>query len=303
MSVSDRGNELIQKYLESLASDTELAELEQLLTTSPEAAAAFAEAARLHAGLSRYFQRQYKIDQVAALLDAGESEPVSTVGSPASEPGQSGPPAGPAGGPAPGRSTFVPTYQHRAEVLRRRRNVAVRVSKFVAALLLIAVGVGVWLSAKSGAAPLRLVSGRVRIAGQDVTSIPVSLEFEVTGREHAVIELPGGARMTLAPASRAIIRRSADRAIVVLNTGGGDFTVDAGQPAVRIETEIGTVTATNGRFSIDLVTVAAGAASTTMPQLLPNLVVAVAEGSIAFERAGWTTVLSAGERRVFTNAT
>src|SRR5690349_6981533 len=70
MSTSDRNHELIQKYLDALASPAELAELEGLLAADPEVANAFAEAARLHAGLQDYFQKQYKMDQVASLLNA-----------------------------------------------------------------------------------------------------------------------------------------------------------------------------------------------------------------------------------------
>ncbi len=73
MSLSERSQELIQKYLEALASEAEIAELEGLLATDPEFAAAFAAAARLEAGLHSYFRQQYKIDQVAALLNAPES--------------------------------------------------------------------------------------------------------------------------------------------------------------------------------------------------------------------------------------
>src|SRR4029077_14650623 len=66
MPLSDRSLELIQKYLEALASASELAELEGLLAADPEVANAFAEAARLEAGLHDYFGKQYKIQQVAA---------------------------------------------------------------------------------------------------------------------------------------------------------------------------------------------------------------------------------------------
>jgi len=49
----ERSNELIQKYFDALASAAELEELEELLKSSPEVAAAFTDAARLEAGLYR----------------------------------------------------------------------------------------------------------------------------------------------------------------------------------------------------------------------------------------------------------
>ena len=73
MSLPERTQELIQKYLDLAASELELAELEQLLASDSEIAHAFAEMARLHANLQSHFRKQYKIDQVAALLDASDA--------------------------------------------------------------------------------------------------------------------------------------------------------------------------------------------------------------------------------------
>ena len=71
MPASDRVRELIQKSLEAIASDSELAELDRLLATEPKVADALAAAARLHASLTRHFGKQQKLDQVARLLDHG----------------------------------------------------------------------------------------------------------------------------------------------------------------------------------------------------------------------------------------
>ena len=298
----DRGDELIQKYFEGLASDSELAELERLLTTSPAVASAFAETARLHAGLQRHFQRQYKIDQVASLLQAAESESPATNRPPSPEPVRSARPEGPAGGTPPARSTFVPVYTHRAETSRRRRLAAIRVSKVIAALLLVAVGVAVWISERTHSAPLRLISGRVSVAGREVAAIPVSLIFKVVGHDQAVIELPGGALVKLAPATRATIHRRADRAVLELKTGGGDFVVQPDQPAIRIETEVGVVTTASGQFSLDLMTAPVSPISPSISMPLPSLAVVVAEGSVTVEQRGRPTILSRGEQRVFSNA-
>jgi hypothetical protein len=293
---------LIQKYFEALASAAELAELEELLKSNPEVAAAFADAARLDAGLSRYFQRQYKIDQVSALLQEAESEPSSTVGPAQPGPAESRPSAGPSGGPAPGRSTFVPVYLHQAETLRRRRSAMLRTAKRIAVLLLVVTGVTMWLFRTHGTGPARLVSGQVQVAGREVAAIPLDQIFEVTGPEQAVIDLPGGGQMKLTQATRAIIERRPDRTVVILKSGGGQFNVSPGQLPARIETEIGAATVASGRFSIDLMTVRAIPASTTTAVPLPNLTIAVAEGSVTFEQSGKVTVLSRGDAQVFFKA-
>src|SRR5579863_3508885 len=93
MSSSDRSRELIHKYLEDLAARSEIVELEVLLSTDPEVAGAFAEAARLDGLLKGHFRKQHKMDQVAALLHAADASPVTGNGAPetitsgASQPG------------------------------------------------------------------------------------------------------------------------------------------------------------------------------------------------------------------------
>src|SRR5258708_10301640 len=77
MSSSDRSRELIHKYLEDLVSRSEIVELEVMLSTDPEVAGAFAEAARLDGMLKGHFRKQHKIDQVAALLHAAEASPTT----------------------------------------------------------------------------------------------------------------------------------------------------------------------------------------------------------------------------------
>jgi len=298
MSIPERSQELIQKYLDLAASETELAELEQLLIADAEVAQAFAEAARLHASLDGYFRKQYKIDQVASLLDAPDA--------PAPPAGQANGTAGPqahADVPAeqqsPRRSTFTPRYKG---LTRPRPGAIVRNWKSVAAAALVLVmGISVWVAKNAGGNGPRLVAGRVTVAGRDVNRIPDNASFEVVGREPAVIELPGGARIEFAAATRCAIGRDKDLFVLKLESGGGDFHVEPGQPSFRVETRLGEVTTSGGRFSLDLITKLPDQVSPTATESiqLPRLVVIVALGSATVRQAGISTTLSAGEERVF----
>jgi ferric-dicitrate binding protein FerR (iron transport regulator) len=290
MSALERGHELIQKHFEALASEAELAELERLLATDDEVANAFAEAARVHAGLQSHFRKQYKIDQVGALLDA-----VDRPGAPDAVPLRRG-------------STFVPRYAGR--LASRRSGIGgslatfARAGKWTAAMIvLVATIAGLWSLRPAYVEPIRLVSGRVAVGGRDVAVIPDGVEFEVQGAGSAAIALPGGARITLSNATRAAIRRDAGRTVVHLVWGGGDFEVSAGQTALRVETVLGATTSTEARFSLDLVTTPSDRLSSTEPLTPPRLTVTVAQGSVVVEYAGASTTLSAGEQRVFSNAT
>src|SRR5262245_50507196 len=118
--VSDHTHDLIQKYLDGLASEAELIELEGLLAGDPEIADAFADAARLHANLQEHFQQQYKIDQVAALLESPEAAPSPATGQAEGrviDPSWTG--EGPA--PMPAGSAYFPIMS-RLEKARRSRN-------------------------------------------------------------------------------------------------------------------------------------------------------------------------------------
>ena len=306
MPIPERSHELIQKYLEALASESELSELEQLLATDPEVAHGFAEMARLHVNLQDYFRNQYKMDQVAALLNAPEptSPPLPTLtvdepdGKPvAARPGTSVEP------PSPLRSTFTPRYarplkSRRAEVaghlaaLRKWKRIAL-------ALLLVVTGAALWSARNTGEGRPRLISGHMVVAGRDVTEIPENVLFEVTGHDAVVIELPGGARIELVAATRAAIGRDKDQFVVQLASGGGEFGVQPDQPSYRVETVLGVVTTDGGRFSLDLVTTLPEHVSPTASFQLPRLLVVVAQGSVTIKHAGVSTTLSAGEEHIF----
>jgi ferric-dicitrate binding protein FerR (iron transport regulator) len=305
MPASEHIHELIQKYLDALASEAELAELEQLLATDPEVAHEFAEMARLHANLQDYFRKQYKMDQVAALLNAPEPSQSAPVGKSNGESGKSNEPSSPL------RSTFTPRYtgpvkSRRGEFARHFDAVVRQWKPFAVAVLILVMGVAFWSARNSGGEQPRLISGRVAVAGRNVTQLADNAQFEVMGHEAAVIELPGGARIELVAATRATIRREANQFVVKLASGGGDFRVQPDQPSLRVETVLGVVTTvvtTNeGQFSLDLVTTLPKQVSSTMPIQVPRLAVVVVQGTVTVERAGISTTLSAGQEHIFLNS-
>jgi hypothetical protein len=304
MPIPDRSQELIQKYLDALASESELVELEQLLATDPEVAHAFAEMARLHANLQDYFRKQYKMDQVAALLNAPDPSQSTTGGQPSGEPVSPAKPGNSIEPPSPLRSTFTPRYagplkSRRGEFARQLNTVVGKWKQIAVAVLILVMGAAIWSARNPGGERPRLISGRLAVAGRDITQIPENGLFDVVGQEAAVIELPRGARIELVAATRAAIRRQADQFVVELSSGGGDFRVQPDQPSLVVETELGVVTANAGQFSLDLVRTLPKHISSTVSIQLPRLVVVVAQGSVTVEHTGISTTLSAGQEHIF----
>ncbi len=310
MPLSVRSHELIQKYIEGLASETELAELEGLLANDPEFAVAFAEAARLEANLKAFFQKQYKIDQVAALLNAPEPAPPPTGEQPAAKSGDASPASMPTESSLPKGSLFVlqilgsracrewVAHEMAADPMPSRS-----CWKWIAAaVLLLASGIAFWSSRSPEDQRLRLLSGRVTVAGREVAALSENVLFEVVGPERAVIQLPGGARIEFTRSTRALIRRDVNQSVVRLDSGGGEFRALPHQTGFRVETLLGVVTKADGRFTLDLVTTLPEQFSPTEVIPLPRLTIVVAQGTVIFEHAGTTTTLSAGEERVFINA-
>jgi hypothetical protein len=304
MPSSDRSRELIHKYFEDLASPSEVVELEVLLSTDPEVAGAFAEAARLDGMLKCHFRKQQKIDQVAALLQA--CEPRSQSGSGLADPTIAAAvgPGAPCEPPRLTGSTFVrrysePTRPRRSPIARSLAAAARRWRWIAASLLLATAAASVWFLSSAGEDSYRLISGRVTVAGRDVVDVPESAVFEVSGKDGVVIQFARGTRIELTPATRAALRRADGGFIMQLNSGGGEFMVPRDQRSFRIETDLGIVTGADCRFSLEIVTGLPGPAATTQRIPMPRLVVVVARGSVTVERAGVSTTLSAGEQQAF----
>ncbi len=261
MSSSDRSRELIHKYLEDLVSRSEIVELEVMLSTDPEVAGAFAEAARLDGMLKGHFRKQHKIDQVAALLHAAEASPTTGDRLPEATRTGAGQPGALAETPRLTGTTFV---RRLSEPTRPRRSP-------------IAVTVG----------------------GREAERVPAGFPFEVAGKDGAVLQGPRGIRLELTPATRAFLRQASDGIVIRLNSGGADITVPRGRAGLRIETELGIVTGADCRFSLELGMTLPAPATATQKIQAPVLIVVVARGSVIVERDGVSTTLSAGERQAF----
>ena len=283
---SDCGRELIQRYLEGRLSEADLAELEALLVANAGLADEFAEAARLHASLEIHFRQQYQMAQMAAVLEA--VEPLSEQAAPS--------------------STFVPQFGGSrsavsievAEVPATAPVRQIQRWKWVAAVvLLLAVGMSFWAARGPSAARYRLVSGRVVVEGREVAEIPGDVGFEVVGPGGAVVGLPGGARVELAAGTVASLRCDPGQLVLQLVSGGGDFVVPGGSSELRVETVLGVVASTGGRFQLDLVTSPAADLFPSAALRVPRLTVAVTQGTVTVEQAGIMALLAAGERRVF----
>jgi hypothetical protein len=292
MPNSDRDQELIQKFLDAQASDADIAELEKRLVADPEFAAAFASAARLNASLERHFRKQYKIAQVATLLQSPEHNPAAPVS---------------AFVPAPAR--LIKSRLERVASARqftRPRGNPWRRGALAAALLLLAIGGAYWSMHRPESDRFRLLSGQVAVAGREVAAVSEEVLFEVAGPGAAVFGLPGNGRLELASKSQTLFRRDSDRIIVQVASGGGEFDLSAVRAHVRVETSLGTITTAGSRFSLAVVTAppadfSPAEFSSTAFQSFPRLTVAVAEGSVLVEYHGVSTIVRAGETRVFPN--
>ncbi len=303
MAASDRAHELIQKYLDSQATVDEQAELEGLLAGDPEVATAFAEAARLEAGLQDYFKKQYKIDEVAALLEAPAAPVAPVTGQPEGRVIEPARPGAPAEAALPAGSAFVPIFA-RLEKARRSRHATrparpLRRWKSVAALaFVVMLGVTLWSLRSPEVKQARLISGRIAVSDRDVPRILENQTFEVAGKEPAMIELPGGTRIKLTKATRAAIRREDGRFLVHLESGRGEFHVSQEQPPLHVETELGVIAAAaDSEFKLELITELPIAP--TAPVVVPRLIVTVAQGSVTVMHGGTSRVVLAGEERVF----
>jgi hypothetical protein len=304
MSSSDRSRELIHKYLEDLASRSEIVELEALLSADPEVAGAFAEAALLDGMLKGHFRKQHKIDQVAALLHAAEASPATADSASEETTAGAGQPGALAEPPRLTGSTFVrrfsePTRPRRSPIARSLVVAARRWRWIAASLLMVTAAVSVWVLRNSGEESFRLVSGRVAVAGREVERVPADVPFEVAGKDSAVLRDARGIHIELTPATRATLRQASDGLVMQLSSGGGEFTVPHGQPGLRIETELGIVTGADCRFSLELGTTRPAPTAATQRLQGPRLIVVVAHGSVTVKREGVSTTLSAGEQQAF----
>jgi hypothetical protein len=300
MPASHRDQELIQKYFDARASDAEMVELEKRLAADPEFAAMFADAARLNAGLEQHFRKQYKIAEVATLLESPEQSPANATSASRSR----------------AASAFVPAP---AKLIAERLARSASARQFArprgnpwwrritaAALLLLAIGGVYWLLQRPGSNEFRLLSGHVAMSGQEVATVSENALFAVAEFGPATFRLPGGGQLKLAAGSAAHFRRHSDRIIVQVVSGGGEFDLSQSRATVHVETVLGTISGAGSRFSVDVASASPREFSSTavvsVPnRALPNLTVSVVEGSVTVESHGVVTIVRAGETRMFPN--
>lgn len=306
MPVSDRSRELIQKYFDGLAAGADVEELERLLTADSDVAVAFAEAARLDAGLHDYFRKQYRINQVAALLDATKSTVDLESKTVAEESPASSAHAETSSTSASSESAYIPIDRR---LIKRRRSRSwshpsvsiVRWTSIAAASLLLLV-TGIWLFRNSLGERPRMITGHVLVAGQEVSSLPESTWFDV-GRNGVEIAFPGGVFMKLSGSTRATIRRESGEFKLQIASGGGQFEIPRRQFAFEVDTVLGAISTSQGRFSLELLTAVPGQISPPEQVRLPRLAVTVADGSVSVRQAGWVTTLGIGEQQFFFSPT
>lgn len=255
----NRTHELIQKYLDDCASVAELAELGRLLAASPDAADALAYVSRMEAALTAHFPEEGAILPIPAL---GGSHPVAS---------------------RRGAWGWAP------------------LAGLAAAVLLLAVGAALVSRPRHGeAAPHDVVSGRILVNGVEADLIPAGSQIEVAGEEAAVIRLADGARAELAPATKAVLSGRAGTAwqVLELSRGGGRFQLEQGGRQFRVHTPVGTLTARDTEFSIEL-RPADEQGVESMSDMALLLTVAVLTGQVEVQSKGQNFVLAPGESWVF----
>jgi hypothetical protein len=267
----DAARQLVERYLDQLASPEEFEELLRLLPTRPDLADALAAATRAEVLLENQLRESRTASTVTNALPAAPRATLASMGRAASVPPL----------PPPRRRAW---------------------KWCAAALLLLAVGaaLGYHLGRRehSGA----VVSGRVLVNGVETARVPHGSHLEVMGEHSAVIRLPGGAHAELAPASSATLRGRAAGApsVVELARGRATFRLEGTGRAVRVETPVGSVSAHDAAFTValQLIEVEEGAEPMIRRAALA-LVVTALLGHVEVSHKGRHVVVSAGEKRTF----
>lgn len=270
MAPPSRDMQLIGKYLDGHPAPEELADLQRRLREAPEAAEAFAAAARVDAWLAGHFREEKGARDVAAVFRQVE-----------------------AGRPAASRQPGAAPRWRSSKVLA------------AAAVVVLACGAGLWLYL--GGLPAtshQVLAGRVMTGGAEATVIPQGARIRVADSAPAVIRLTDGSRATLEASSVAVLhgRAAGRRQLVELDAGGGTFQVAKAKGDFEVKTPLGRVTALGTEFSVRLAAAANGHEKEGEHPRAGRraLAVAVLSGAVQVEFAGQTHTLQAGDSRVFT---
>ncbi|MCS6852574.1 MAG: FecR domain-containing protein [Gemmataceae bacterium] len=253
--------QLIDLYLDDLASEADCLELGRRLRDDPAAAELFARMTRAEAMLGELLR-----EQAVPLLQPGTDI-----------------------GLAPGRQ------------LPRRGGVRQRSLLAAGLLLLLLSSLALWL-------PIGLAGGSEVVAGQVLVNgaarrwIPQGARVEVADGDAAIIRLPGGSRLELAPRSQLVWHGSggADRPRLSLVRGGGCFSVGPQSPPLLIDTPIGSVAAHDSDVAVELWSPPEHEGGPTMnPQTTLAIAVAVLLGQVEVQHQGQRYLLGFGQSHVF----
>jgi ferric-dicitrate binding protein FerR (iron transport regulator) len=259
------GRQLLHRYLDEIASSADLEQLGTLLVQQPELADELAEASRTEAVLEYHFRERHILNAVAAELASAE-------------------PAEPA---KPRRVIAFPG--------RRWKWCA-------AALVLLTTGVLIGFQVgRSVDRPVAVLSGRVLVDGIEGEQAFEGSRLEVAGDEAVVLRLADGSRAELAPLSAAVLRKHGrwTRGVVELDRGMATFQVEKGKNRFRVDTPLGSVSALDGEFCVELQPVEEEDEEPMNSPSTVLLVVAALVGQVEVDSGGQRYVLAAGEKKAF----
>jgi ferric-dicitrate binding protein FerR (iron transport regulator) len=262
--MSERGDFLIHRYLDGLASAAEEAEFGRLLAADARVADAFARATRMDAALEELFVDGRDRRSAAAIVDA-VAEP---------------------------QAPAVPVRW------------SLRWVAAAALLLALGTGILYLMRNRQqppvtlAANPVYAVAaGRVLVDGVEDGQIHDGAEVEVVGDQAAVILLADGARAELAPATKAVIRHGR---VIELNEGSGQFQVAEAAGRLHVETPVGKVSAAGTEFAVELEPWEREATDEPMSQQVAMaLIVGVLSGNVDVHYGDRHYPLGIGENRVY----
>ena len=257
----NRTHELIQKHLDGCASAAELAELDQLLSDSPEAAELFVRADRMQLLLEEHVRDARAWATLATAMTL------------------------PALGRPPSRWPWRWVVPAAA----------------AAAVLLIAIGLTFLpRPGPAEMVPYGVVSGRVLVDGVEVQWIPDGSCVEVAGETAAVIRLADGGLAELGPQTAVVLHGRRGRALEMeLDRGGGKFHVTrAGRP-LHVDTPAGTITARDTEFSLELRPEDDNGGEPMNEKVALLLAVAVMAGDVEVRSKNQSYLLASGETGLF----
>jgi len=270
----DRSEDLIQRYLEHIASPAEVAELERLVAERTEVADALWDATRVDTLLTLHLHGIHSEMQAGAGLDANHLRGRRLVRAVAAI--------------AAlllvvvilGWSLQGPTGQVAWDAAPTARIRAPRLN----------------------AAAYPVVAGMVEVEDIPATRVRSNTPLRVVGDRPAVIELAGGTRAELAVATAAIIRSPDDHSgqVLELLEGGGRFRVPPqGDGTFRVETCSGSVSTLGTDFEVNLWSTEGKEELDMSFRSMFVLAVAVVTGMVHVDVPGEQHVLSAGAQKLF----